>query len=779
MKKIELLAPAGDQESLIAAVQNGADAIYLGGTLFSARAFAKNFDDDQLQWAIQYAHLYGVKIYVTVNTLFKDTEIETLVSYIDKLYQFQVDALIIQDIGLFDIVRTLYPDFEIHMSTQSSIMNLYGVDYFEKCGAARVVLARENTLEEIQHICQKTSIDIEVFVHGAMCVCYSGQCLMSSMIGKRSGNRGQCAQPCRLPYRLLKDNQVLPEKYPFLLSPKDMMTIEHVGSLIEAGVSSLKIEGRMKRPEYVASVTRAYRQAIDAYYARQKVDLEPLIHDMKSMFNRNYTLGYLKHDTHLVDGDYSGHKGTLVGHVLYYHKKHKRVGIQLTDTLCQGDSIVFEHIDKGRPVNKMYLQKKLVHTAHAQDIIEIEFDQYVSQGNVRKTLDKKVVESLQQTYQTSQRKIPVTMNFDAQLNHKAQLTLTTPNASVTVQSDCDVEYARKTPLDRQRIFQQLSKLGSTPFEAKDIQISSDDNISMPIKNLNEMRRKATDDLSQKLSSQKIHHRQSLTKLPVLKRQNPSQHQDVYIVVYSLEQLQIVVDYSFDIIVYPYQKDIDEAFDLCQKHHKKMIMMTSPVMKDNEIQDILSSHIYQSIDTILVNDYGSYHAFRDKNVIAGSGLNIYNSYAANYYSHPFVTSLEMSANEIEHLRIDPSQCIVQIFGKTENMISDYCPISQYYFGYQNKHCHMCQQGQFALMDRKKEVFHIMVDEQCRMHLLNAHTLYYEKFQNLSVGGIMIRFTDEDQKTVKWIMDDFVNVIFQHQKSILREKIKITSSYFKEI
>ena len=276
MKKIELLAPAGDKESLIAAVQNGADAIYLGGTLFSARAFAKNFDDEQLQWAIQYAHLYDVKIYVTVNTLFKDAEIDALISYLDKLYEFQVDALIIQDVGLFDIVRTLYPDFEIHMSTQSSIMNHYGVNYFEKCGASRVVLARENTLEDIQSICQNTSIEIEVFVHGAMCVCYSGQCLMSSMIGKRSGNRGQCAQPCRLPYQLLKDDQVLPEKYPFILSPKDMMTIEHLGALIEAGVSSLKIEGRMKRPEYVASVTRAYRQAIDAFYEHKKLIYSPL-----------------------------------------------------------------------------------------------------------------------------------------------------------------------------------------------------------------------------------------------------------------------------------------------------------------------------------------------------------------------------------------------------------------------------------------------------------------------------------------------------------------------
>lgn len=175
-----------------------------------------------------------------------------------------------KDIGLFDLIRILYPDFEIHISTQASVMNSYGTRYFEENGAHRVVLARENTLEEIQNICRQTNLEIEVFVHGAMCVCYSGQCLMSSMIGKRSGNRGQCAQPCRLQYQLLKDGQSLPEKHPYLLSPKDIMTIEYLGELIEAGVSSLKIEGRMKRPEYVASVIRAYRQAIDAYIKIKK-----------------------------------------------------------------------------------------------------------------------------------------------------------------------------------------------------------------------------------------------------------------------------------------------------------------------------------------------------------------------------------------------------------------------------------------------------------------------------------------------------------------------------
>lgn len=774
MKKIELLAPAGDRESFIAAVQNGADAIYLGGTLFSARANAKNFNDEDLQWAVSYAHLYGVKVYVTINTLYKDKEINALTSYVTKLYELQVDALIVQDIGLFDLIRTFYPDFEIHISTQASVMNSYGTRYFEENGAHRVVLARENTLEEIQNICRQTNLEIEVFVHGAMCVCYSGQCLMSSMIGKRSGNRGQCAQPCRLQYQLLKDGQSLPEKHPYLLSPKDIMTIEYLGELIEAGVSSLKIEGRMKRPEYVASVTRAYREAIDAYYQNKKIDFQPYIQDMSAMFNRNYTSGYLHHDLKIVDGDYPGHKGYIIGEVVYYHKKQKRVGIRLTQPLLQGDSIVFEDIDKGRPVNKIYHKHKLVKTGQPQDIIEIEFDYYVDRGLVRKTLDKQVVERMQKTYQIPTRKIEIDMSFEAKIGKKAKLKIQKEDHSVIVESSQDVEIAHQTPLDDNRIAQQLSKLGSTPYIINNLYIDSDEKISMPIKDINEMRRKACNQFIEILSHQKIHH-QIIHDIPQLTIHQSLFHSQLYVCVHSLQQLEAVLQYPVEVIIYPYQKDIEMAYQMCLKYHKKMVMMTSPVIKDDEIKDILHSKIYNDIQTILVNDYGTYRAFQKKELIIGHGLNIHNSYAAHHYHELFLTSLEMSAQEIKNLKTDLSKCIVQVFGKTTNMISDYCPISQYYFGYQNKHCQMCQQGHFALKDRKKEVFDIMVDEHCRMHLLNAHTLFYDQWKQLPVGGYLINLTHEDSQKIQIIMEHF---IFQSSPDKIRQIAKLTSGYFKE-
>ena len=264
MNRIELLAPAGDFESLQGAIANGANAIYLGTTAFSARAFAKNFSLEELNQAVQYAHLRNVRIFVTVNTLYQDDEMKDVLSLIDSLYDLQIDALLIQDIGLLKLVHERYPDMELHTSTQMSIMSLEALRYFEDLGVKRVVLARENTIDEIKYICSHTDLEIEVFAHGALCVGYSGQCLMSSMIGRRSGNRGACAQPCRLPYSLEEDGKIINTSY--LMSTMDLCTSDHINEYIEAGVASLKIEGRMKRPEYVAAVTQVYSKAIKHYY---------------------------------------------------------------------------------------------------------------------------------------------------------------------------------------------------------------------------------------------------------------------------------------------------------------------------------------------------------------------------------------------------------------------------------------------------------------------------------------------------------------------------------
>ena len=265
-KKIELLAPAGSLAALKAAVENGADAVYIGGPMFSARQKAENFTYEQMKAGIQYAHQRGCKVHVALNTIVSNEEIGALVEYGYQLAELGVDAVIVQDLGVAHLLQETLPQLPLHASTQMAIHNVPGVQYLEEHGFERVVLARETSLDAIRQIKAETDIELEVFVHGALCVAYSGQCLLSSMIGGRSGNRGLCAQPCRMQYQLMdesgKEYQSVDGQY--LLSTRDLNMIHHLPDLIQAGVTSLKIEGRMKRPEYVATVVRQYRDAIDA-----------------------------------------------------------------------------------------------------------------------------------------------------------------------------------------------------------------------------------------------------------------------------------------------------------------------------------------------------------------------------------------------------------------------------------------------------------------------------------------------------------------------------------
>ena len=258
---VELLSPVGNFEALKAAVQNGANAVYFGSTLFSARAFATNFDDVELEKAINYAKLRNVKTHLTLNTLIKNDEFESAFNLAKKAYELGIDAIIVQDLGLAKMLIDSFPDLDIHASTQMTTTNLEGVQELKNIGFKRIVLSREVSLTEIENICKNSNVEIEVFMHGALCICYSGQCLFSSMIGGRSGNRGQCAQPCRLPYTLLENERKIDNGY--LLSPRDLCTLEYLPDLIKAGVTSFKIEGRMKSPIYVATVTRIYRKYID------------------------------------------------------------------------------------------------------------------------------------------------------------------------------------------------------------------------------------------------------------------------------------------------------------------------------------------------------------------------------------------------------------------------------------------------------------------------------------------------------------------------------------
>ena len=341
MKKPELLAPAGSMDSFKAAIEAGCDAVYLAGNAFGARAFAKNFSNEEIIEVIHIAHLYGVRVYVTVNTLIYDEEVSSFMEYIDFLHAHSVDAVIMQDLGMMDLVHQTYPNLEIHASTQMHIHTLEGVQFAYHQGLKRVVIARETSLEDIIKIKKECDMEIECFVHGALCVSYSGQCFMSSLNGGRSGNRGSCVQCCRKPYRIVTETElgqrmVLSSSY--LLSMKDLCTIEMVPKLIEAGIDSFKIEGRMKSPGYVYLVTSLYRKAIDQYFDTGSISITKQdIENLMVMFNRTFTKGFLFHDQGVVHVDRPNHMGIPIGKVIFYYKG--KATILLSSSVVQGDGI--------------------------------------------------------------------------------------------------------------------------------------------------------------------------------------------------------------------------------------------------------------------------------------------------------------------------------------------------------------------------------------------------------------------------------------------------------
>ncbi len=314
MRKIELLSPAGNFECLKAAVNNGANAVYLGGKNFSARAFAGNFDRDELKEAVNYAHLRNVRVFVTLNTLLTEAEFENALKSAEYYYQSNVDALLIQDLGLYYELKKRYPDFELHCSTQMHVHNLEGVRTAKKLGFKRVVLARESNLELIREAC-KEDIEIETFVHGALCVSYSGQCLMSSATKNRSANKGMCAQCCRLRYELYdEEDHRIKTDTDYLLSPKDMYLLEDIPQLIDAGVASFKIEGRMKSPAYVGYVTGMYRKAIDSYLEGKPFHIsEREKEELKVLFNRSFTNDLLYGKKGLFGQKTPNHQGIAIG----------------------------------------------------------------------------------------------------------------------------------------------------------------------------------------------------------------------------------------------------------------------------------------------------------------------------------------------------------------------------------------------------------------------------------------------------------------------------------
>ena len=489
-RHIEILAPAGSYESLEAAVKAGADAVYIGGTRFGARAFADNLQEDMLLRAIDFAHLHGCKIYLTVNTLLKERELEELYSYLLPYYCHGLDAVIVQDIGVLTFIREQFPDLPIHASTQMTITNALGAKFLEELGVERVVTARELQLSEIREIANQTSMEIESFVHGALCYCYSGQCLYSSMIGGRSGNRGQCAQPCRLPYRVgNKANQ-------YLLSLKDICTLEYIPELVEAGITSFKIEGRMKKPEYVALVTAMYRKYVDLYLEKGKrgffvdpKDREKLM----DLYNRGGSHGgyyFTKNGRDMLSLTRPNHAGVPVLKVVEF--RGKNITAKALTTLHKGDVIEL-------PGEENYT---IASDASCGQTVQLSTfkNQKIEKGQIlNRTRNEALISEIKDTILSRKPQETIEGELSLALHEPMKLKLQCGDISVTVTGD-EPQEALNQPMDEERIRKQMCKTGNTPFVFRSLSIQMEGSLFVPMQALNELRRQALEQLETEILS---------------------------------------------------------------------------------------------------------------------------------------------------------------------------------------------------------------------------------------------------------------------------------------
>ena len=715
-RKVELLAPAGSMEALRAAVQNGCDAVYLGGSMFGARAFANNFDEDEIQEAIAYAHVYGVRVFVTVNTLIREEEFEDCVRYVQFLYEHDVDAVIIQDLGLFSVLRQRFPDMELHASTQMHIHNPQGIHFIESCGASRVVVPRETPLKEIRAYAA-LGVDLEVFVQGALCVSYSGQCLMSSLTLQRSGNRGECAQNCRMKYQLEKredgHSEILQGKGEYLLSPKDMNTLERVPELIEAGIASFKIEGRMKRPEYVALMVALYRKAIDAYYeGRAFIYDEAVDMQMKKIFNRGFTQGHLFHHygAQLMNPIRPNHIGVKVGKVIQVTRD--KIVIRLQDTLRQQDGIriLQEPKDIGFQVNFLYKDGLLVNHGAAGDIVELDKTAPVVKGSiVLKTSDAQQLQALQKSYEAAPRKVAVYAQFTMQAGKPAVLEIMDEEGrSVRVESDAVCETARRMPLKEERIAAQLKKSGDTPFVFENISYQLDAQGILPIRELNQMRRSALAKLEEQ---RKILHKQRR----ILAEKQPVIHsiQDapsLCAVVHTEEQLQACLQEGLDMIFVE-----NHSLYALMKGTEGVYPRMPRVMKEEYPASLM-----------MIQETGGLQAGE---VFCDTSLNMTNSHTAAFLlthgARGISFSLESSLQDCsaikrcfqERYAVD-APFFYTVYGRAELMLSEYCPINSVICNHTDRNCGLCRQGaEYALLDVKQNRYPILCDESCRTHILH--------------------------------------------------------------
>ena len=780
--RVEILAPAGSMECLKAAVAAGADAVYTGGALFGARAYAHNLTEEELLEAIDYVHLHGRRLYLTVNTLIKDREMEKqMYDYLLPYYRQGLDAVIVQDIGLFHFIRKHFPDLPIHASTQMTLTGVDGAKFLEKEGAQRIVTSRELSMAEVKKIADETELEIESFVHGALCYCYSGQCLFSSFIGGRSGNRGQCAQPCRLLYQTPEA-----KKPQYLLSLKDICTLELIPEMIESGIYSFKIEGRMKKPEYAAAVAFQYRKYADLYlkyYEECPAGEDPAAYAMKRYRVREEDRQMLL-DLYNRGGFHTG----------YYHTQNGREMVSLNRPNHAGVPAVKVLAKKGRNVTA-----KALTDLYPQDIIELPMrkgrekaDNYTCKDAVRKgmnvqipvfadtpfkrdeiwmrTRNSTLIDTLHEEFVNGKIKERICGTFRLYPQEAATLTVKCRDAEITVTGE-KAQEALSQPMSRERIEKQLRKTGNTEFEFSFLKAEIGEKVFLPMQSLNELRREALETLEKVICEK--YRRSGEVKDPEEDKTELSTEEEVLsgwtASVRTAEQMEVILEEEaigriyVDCTMFPRIWEKDSYVEWITKVHAagKEIYLVMPYIfreRTRKQYEAAYNRIFGAgWDGILIANYESF-AFLKEHGYTGRIMTDYNLYEFNQESRKFwkekgvfefTAPVELTERELQDLRVKDGEVIV--YGYLPMMVSAGC-IQKTTRGCQKK------SGQTTITDRYRNPFVVKNEcDYCYNILYNYVPLYLgdrmEEVYQIGPGRIRLMFTTERQQEVRQILSAY--------------------------
>ena len=796
---IELLSPVGDFECLKAAVQNGADAVYFGAGSFNARAFATNFDDEALEKAITYAKLRGVKTNLTLNTLIKNDEMENAINLAKKAYELGIDAIIVQDLGLARYLIKNFPDLAIHGSTQMSVHSLEGVLALQKMGFSRVVLSRELSLEEIEYICKNSNIEIEVFVHGALCISYSGQCLFSSMVGGRSGNRGKCAQPCRLPYELLENDTTIDKGY--LLSPRDLCGLDYLSQLIKSGVSCLKIEGRMKTPEYVATVTRIYRKYLDLALSGQNAEIsEQDKKDLLQVFNRGgFSSGHLIGNSNkdLVYKQKSNNMGIFLGTISNFNANKGHLSFITNDIVNVGDKICVEskkHETSIYTISEFMINDKNIPKAFENQKIKIgRMKGNISIGDkIYKVSDKNLTSISLETLNQELRKIDLNCKLIVKKDLPVSIEVTDNNGiHVNISSNIIPVNAVNSPITAERLIAQISKTNNTPFQFKNIEIDLDDGLYITgISNINELRRQALSQYEEKLIKS---FRRSCPNIIDYNTLSNTEH-----IINPCKKISVLLniinnefDYSqlqnIDKVYIPFKyfvlkdfkniiKNITNNFDtyiymptIMRKNYNKLI--------SNNLEEILKTY---KLNGFVVSNIGNLELLKnyknDYEFICNYTFNIYNDLTISELPYNGVTlSPELNKSDLQKLVNNYNSTELIVYGRTPLMNSNYCLLGKTNKCYTT--CsHICTNDinkKFYLKDRLGFLFRVLPD-----NIDTVTTIYNSKITSIEhkdifVDSVRIDILDESISDI----NDIINIVKTGQK--LEGKDFTNGNFNKEI